>query len=99
MKLADLTLKNIHAYLQAHYRMLDSNLPEHIQEQVLWRAKQANACTENGKCLYCGCSTEDLELYYADIGCKKPDNPCYPHMMTKEQWNEYKATEIQKNTD
>jgi hypothetical protein len=93
MKLKDINLKNVKAFLQAHYRIaIEDSLPEHIKEQVIWRASQAEACTKNGKCLYCGCSTEDLELYYADIGCKKPDNPCYPDMMTKEQWDEYKHT-------
>lgn len=89
----DITLKNIHAYLQAHYRIALEELnmlPQHKKEQVLWRAEKAKACTENKSCLYCGCSTEDLELYYADLGCKKPDNPCYPPMMSEEEWKKYK---------
>jgi hypothetical protein len=93
MKLSDFTAKNIKAYIQAHYRMLEEDLnrlPYHIKEQVIWRSKQAKECTENKKCVYCGCSTEDLELYYADLGCKKPENPCYPPMMSADDWEQYK---------
>ena len=98
--LKNITPKNVHAYLQAQYRILnEENLPLHIKEQILWRSIQAKPCTDNKECLYCGCSTEDLELYYADIGCKRPDNPCYPAMMNEEDWNKYKQTNVlQKKT-
>jgi hypothetical protein len=92
-KIKQITPKNVHAFVQAHYRKYKDELGDlepHIKEQVLWRSVKAKACTENKSCLYCGCSTEDLELYFADLGCKKPEDPCYPNMMDKESWENYK---------
>lgn len=66
-------------------------LEPHIAEQVIWRAKQAEPCTKNGSCFECGCSTKNLDLYYADKGCSKKENPCYPPMIkNKQEWEKYK---------
>jgi hypothetical protein len=91
MKLSNINIRNIKAFLQGESRLMlefFDSLPEHIQEQVRFRihlvSDKSPQCLE-GKCIHCGCSTPDL--FYADKTC---DNQCYPEMLNKEQWENFK---------
>ena len=88
----DITLKNIKSYIQGKSRLLVKKygaefiqLEEHIQEQIVWREKLAlPECIKNKQC-YCGCDMPDM--LYADKTCERN---CYPEMMNKETWENYK---------
>ena len=88
--------------------ILFKNLPflirKHIREQYVYRKKNARQCSKNGSCLVCGCKTDDL--FFANKECslnKITDDftriilvgkkvPCYPRMMNKKEWLNYKQT-------
>jgi hypothetical protein len=42
-------------------------------------------CLKQGSCVICGCSTPQLQM--ADAAC---EGNCYPEMMSKENWDNYK---------
>lgn len=84
---AKVNFKNIKNFLSAQVREAGF-LPEHEKEQVMWRHEVAQACSLNGSCLECGCETPDL--YYGTEGCKKEKNPCFPKMMDKDVWEQFK---------
>ena len=89
MKLSDITLKNIKAFVEGNARMLGDNfgvVDKHIQEQVAYRAALCSDCMEAGKCTYCGCKVPG-KLYVKE-SCNKGDR--FPNMMDKEEWEEYK---------
>lgn len=88
--------KNVAAFIQGNVRNLKEKLgddffknPPHIREQVIWRMSRANPdCINSGKCVACKCDTP--ALFYADKGCERNPNPCYPAMMNKELWEVFK---------
>lgn len=89
-----ITFKNLKAVVQSFYRK-NSFLPIHIYEQIIWRRteiiKKQPTCWESGYCKVCGCdiigkSMEDRECSAAEIN----EEPCYPFMMEKDEWNDYK---------
>ena len=88
MKKAKPTLKNIIAYIQGNlrYKLFYSNfaflIRPHIREQIEVRINSMDTqCYEEGQCKMCGCQTTHLQM--ADKAC---DKPCYPSMLSKEQW-------------
>ena len=91
----DITLKNVKAYVQGKTRSLVERfggefiqLEDHVKEQIIWRHGKADKdCIEKGVC-YCGCEMPDM--LYADKTCEKN---CYPVMMDKKTWEDYKANE------
>lgn len=91
----NLTLKNIHAYLQGNLRYLAEQYgPEfikaepHIREQIMFRIDISNPkCIESKSCVECGCTVPNL--MYADKQC---GGECYPEMMNKEQWEDFKLS-------
>ena len=94
---AKITPRNVLAVLQAWKRKVQKNwfgfeLPAYIQEQILWRRFEVKdkspICWEQGKCVECGC--EILGKTMEDRGCSNKENPCYPEMMSKENWEKYK---------
>jgi hypothetical protein len=84
---AKINFKNVKNFLSAQVREAGF-LSECEKEQVLWRHEVAQACSLNGSCLECGCETPDL--YYGTDGCKRKENPCFPDMMNKENWEAFK---------
>lgn len=46
----------------------------------------AKECYINGSCKLCGCTTTALQM-----AAKPCDNPCYPEMMSKTKWKEFKV--------
>lgn len=44
------------------------------------------ACYENGECVICGCQTTALQM--ANKAC---DQPCYPEMMDKKLWRNFRS--------
>ena len=88
MKKAKPTLKNIIAYIQGNlrYKFFYSNfaflIRPHIREQIEVRINSMDPiCYGNGECKICGCQTTALQM--ANKAC---DKPCYPSMLSKEQW-------------
>lgn len=85
-------IKNIYYFLQGNlrYKLFYSKfvflIPNHILEQIYFRInKMDKKCYNDGQCKICGCSTIALQM--ANKSCPKP---CYPKMMNKRQWNNYK---------
>ena len=83
-----INLKNIIAYIQGNlrYKLFYSNfaflIRPHIREQIEVRINSMDPiCYGNGECKLCGCQTTHLQM--ADNAC---DKPCYPSMLSKEQW-------------
>lgn len=59
---------------------------KHILEQYRWRLiKMDPQCYINGECKICSCNTTQLQ--FSNLACEKP---CYPAMMTKGVWLNYK---------
>jgi len=83
--------KHIKAFFQGYKNYFTDKLgllPDHKKEQIIYRLDKAKACVDNGHCLYCGCKTP--ERMYSDIGCEDPVRKCYPKMMNKDEWEQYK---------
>lgn len=87
-----LSVKNIFAVLQASYRSIGGfALKPHIYEQIIWRRIQVSQkspeCWNQGYCKICGC--EIIGKTMEDRKCEN-ENPCYPEMMSEDQWKEFK---------
>lgn len=62
----------------------------HIREQITYRIKIMNReCYNSGSCIKCGCMTTALQM--CDKVC---DGNCYPEMMNKKSWEEYKRGKV-----
>lgn len=94
---AKITPRNVLAVLQAWKRKYQKEwfgfeLPPHLQEQIIWRRTEvmikSPLCWKQGQCVECGC--EILGKTMEDRGCSNKENPCYPEMMSKENWETYK---------
>ena len=98
---AKITWENVKAVFKAKLRKIQgSSLENHIYEQIIWRRTQVKdnspICWYKGTCKVCGCNI--LEKTMEDRACaisehedlleKRP--PCYPEMMNKEVWEQYK---------
>jgi hypothetical protein len=88
MKLTDITIRHVKAYLQAKSRKL-LGASTHIEEQYSHRidlvSKESPECISSKQCKICSCETPDLFL--SDDPC---EGGCYPRMMDKEAWEKYK---------
>jgi hypothetical protein len=91
----DVTMKNIHAYLQGNLRMLAEQygpdylkMDPHIKEQIIFRMDVSNPeCIQQKECKECHC--EIPNLMYANKQC---GGQCYPEMMDADKWEEFKKT-------
>ena len=73
-------------YLCYYREWLRWLLRRHIREQIEWRIEVMDQeCYSRGSCKMCGCSTTALQM--ANKACPKP---CYPKMMGKAEWEDYK---------
>lgn len=101
---AKITLSNIIHYFTGNYRyklyywIEDENsniflyllaiilMRVYIYEQITWRITVMDQeCYEMGSCKLCGCQTTALQM-----SNKSCDKPCYPPMMNKQTWYEFK---------
>jgi hypothetical protein len=88
---ARITLRNVWAVIQAFFRkkrrgLGGFDLPDHLYEQIFWRRTVADPiCWNQGVCKECGC--EMIGKTMEDRGC---DGKCYPDMMNKSEWKEFK---------
>lgn len=88
-------LPNIKAYIQGNWRSVlleyyPDGLDKHLEEQYYWRISQVQEKSPEclkGKCKICSCDTP--ELFMSDKACSN-NPPCYPEMMSKEDWNKLK---------
>lgn len=62
-------------------------LKDHIVEQIVWRLTVSKPECLAAKECYCGCPIPELQ--FADKAC---EHRCYPEMMNKRAWKEYKQT-------
>lgn len=99
MKLNQITLTNIKAFVQSHVRQFLEDYPgiidDFVYEQVQYRLGIMNEeCLKNKSCIHCGCSCPDLQ--YSSKQCEGGE---YPLMFkTEEEWEKYKEeNEITKN--
>lgn len=67
------------------------DIPEYIYEQIIYRRIQvlnkSPKCWLSGNCIQCGCDV--LGKTMEDRACENPPY-CYPQMMKKDDWEEYK---------
>jgi len=89
-------LSNIYYYLQGNlryklfYSIFAFMIPRHIYEQIEVRIRSMDKdCYNNGVCKLCGCTTTALQM--ANKACEKP---CYPPMLSKENWKTLKQGKI-----
>lgn len=89
---AKLDFKHIWAVIQSWFRSILPT-PKHIKEQIIWRRGQivltSPDCWREGHCIQCGC--EIIPKTTADMACEN-EPFCYPKMMGKNQWKEFKKT-------
>lgn len=87
---AKLDFPHIWAVIQSWFRSILPT-PKHIKEQIIWRRGQvvqmSPECWKEGHCIQCGC--EILPKTTADMACENPPY-CYPEMMGKENWEDFK---------
>lgn len=63
---------------------------QHIFEQIAYRIFVMNkTCYQKGSCIKCGCNTTELQM-----ANKRCDGVCYPTMMSKSDWMEFKDGKI-----
>lgn len=91
MKLKDiLNRKNIASFIEGYSKFFYDEiigLPEHIQEQVIWRLEQCkDDCVVTGKCKNCGCPTK--KKVFVNKSCNGGER--FPDLQTKEEWEEFK---------
>lgn len=99
MKTKNISLiKNVYYFIQGKFRnfvyhsFAKSLLATYIREQIDYRLKVMNpTCYSEGSCVMCGCDTPALQM--ANKSCPKP---CYPEMLSKKNWTEYKKA-LNKN--
>ena len=64
----------------------------HEKEQIKYReltAEKLNSCKSKGYCTFCGCETVGPgNKFLGWAACEKEG--CYPEMMTKTEWEDYK---------
>jgi hypothetical protein len=88
MKLSQITLKNIYAFFQGHFRYRFKGLPGYIIEQVVLReilVKEVSPECLNGHCKICKCKTP--ELFYSSKAC---EGNCYSEMLNESEWKKLK---------
>lgn len=87
---AKLDLPHIWAVFQSWVRSI-LPIPKHIKEQIIWRRGQvailSPECWKQGHCIQCGC--EIVPKTTADMGCEN-EPFCYPEMMDKQAWKQFK---------
>lgn len=96
---ASFSLRNIKAVWQAFFRKTKRKidgfeLEDHIYEQIIWRRVEVRwnspKCWYSNSCKICGCDI--LGKTMEDRACSLSEHPelnrvpCYPAMMTKEEW-------------
>lgn len=93
-KPAKFTLRNILAVLQSwkrkqQYQLGGFALQQHIFEQIIWRRSEvmqlSPKCWSQGYCKICGCDV--LGKTMEDRAC---EGACYPEMMDKDKWENFK---------
>ena len=87
------TLLSMWYYLQGtiryqffYHKYLRKLIRLHIFEQITYRISVMDPeCYSEGYCKMCGCNTTALQM--ANKQCNKP---CYPKMMGKKKWKNFK---------
>jgi len=110
---AKITIKNIKGFLQGNTRKIFDewfNMSEsHIKEQAVWRLlqvkKNSPECFESDECKICHCTVSGK--VFEDRMCSLGERedlieqglvPCYPPMMTKEEWEQFKQSDEYLNS-
>lgn len=103
--------EDVYWYIQGTARMFLYDaapwlIRKHILEQFQDRRLKAISCSEKGSCKFCGCKTDDL--FFANKPCSlselslrnrkllyKQEDPCYGEMMSRQEWETYKESQIE----
>lgn len=65
-------------------------LRSHIKQQIIFRFDYVPIeCWESGSCKECGCQVPHLQMAH-----KSCDADCYPELMNKEAWHDFKNNRI-----
>lgn len=73
-------------YKLYYSKMFSWLMRSHIREQIDFRIEHMDKqCYEEGSCKMCGCTTTALQMCYREC-----DKPCYPRMMNKKEWSQWK---------
>ena len=87
---AKLNIKHIWAVIQSKIRGIFPKRA-HIKEQIIWRRGQvailSPECWKQGHCIQCGC--EIIPKTIANMACEN-EPYCYPSMMNKKEWKQFK---------
>lgn len=90
MKLKDLTTSNIQSFFSGYWGLFLNKLnlqPEHIQEQIIFRAKNCpSECAQTNSCKFCGCDRDGKLFTFQSCNLEKN----LPNLMEEKEWNEYK---------
>lgn len=91
MKLAKIfNLNNIKSYVEGNLNYYYNNivgLPEHIQEQTLYRLSLCkNDCVEAEECVYCSCPPK--KKVFVTKSCNNGER--FPDLMEEQEWEAYK---------
>lgn len=96
MKLADITLKNVKAFIEGTSKQFYNQLiglPKHLQEQITYRASKCQDCITvghkdkgPGTCKECGCSVPGK--WFVNKSCNNGKR--FPDLMDKYKWDEFK---------
>lgn len=104
--MAQITIRNILGFIQGYFRMgrelAGIKLSSHIYEQIIWRRTQVMTlspeCWKEGHCKVCGCEILGKTMENRGCGISESEEwlsegyqPCYPEMMSKEEWENYKT--------
>lgn len=87
-----ITEENILNFLSGYKNLALTKIkksPPWMEEMVEYRAFLCKPCLDNGKCLYCGCSTPGL--FYAPL--KKDPQKRWPTILNEEAWNQFKESD------
>jgi hypothetical protein len=91
MVIRKIRIRDIWYYIQGNFRFWIFRrwrflMREHVIEQVVARMMSADKrCLDGGACIICGCHMP--QLMFADKSC---DKPCYPPMMSRNEWDVFK---------
>jgi len=89
---AKIDFKHIWAVIQSWFRSILPT-PKHVKEQIIWRRGEvilkSPECWKEGHCIQCGC--EIVPKTTADMACEN-EPFCYPEMMDKKEWKDFKKT-------
>lgn len=85
----EINKKNILSFLEGNAKYYYHKLfgiPQHMNEQILYRLSKCQDCLANDTCLYCGCPP--VKKAFVIESCNNGER--FPDLMNKEDWEKFK---------